>query len=138
MDLPDKQMDILHAIESSIVDLYRNYPQLKDKEVRKALEKLIKRFRALATGRAVIEPKCSSEIEEVLFRNIETALEVKRSSMGGSPSEKPKSLFGRKSKQATPDEFFLASLRKVEKSVGKWTKRGGEQGYLNFIQGYVE
>jgi len=80
----------------------------------------------------------SSEIEEVIFRNIETTLEVKRSAMGGASSAKPKSLFGRRNKQASPDEFFLACLRKVEKSVGKWNKRGGEQGYLNFIQGYIE
>ena len=58
-----------------------------------------------------------SDIQEVLFRKIETALEVKRSSLGGSSSDKPKSLFGRKSKQATPNEFFLASLRKVEKAI---------------------
>ena len=137
MNLPDKHLTLLHDIESPIIDLYRNYPNLKDNQVRKVLGELIKKYRALATQRKVLEPVYSSEIEQVLYKNIATNLERKRSSTGVPASEKPKSLFGRKNKEASADEIFLACLRRVEKSVDRWNKRGGEQGYLNFVQGYV-
>jgi hypothetical protein len=32
---------------------------------------------------------------------------------------------------------ILACLRKVRRSVDKWNKRGGSQGYLQFVQQYI-
>lgn len=34
-------------------------------------------------------------------------------------------------------EEILACLRKVRRSVDKWNKRGGPQGYLQFVQQYI-
>ena len=137
MNLADKHMVLLQNIESTIVSVHDNYPSLKDTQVKKALEELIKKYRALVSGRPKTEPTHSSEIESIIFKNIGNLLEKRRPQVGIATSEKPKSLFGRRNKEATSDEIFLACLRKIEKSVGRWNKRGGEKGYLNFIQGFV-
>ncbi len=36
----------------------------------------------------------------------------------------------------THDEI-IACLKRVKKSVQRWNKHGGRQGYLNFVQQYV-
>jgi hypothetical protein len=36
-----------------------------------------------------------------------------------------------------PLEDMVACLRKLRKSVDFWTKRGGRQGYMQYIEQYV-
>ena len=130
-------MLLLQNIESTIVNVYEAHPNLKDTQVRKVLEELIKKYRASVSGRPEVTPATASDVEMIILISIEAVFDKRRPETGAAPSEKPKSLFGRRNKEATADEIFLACLRKIEKSVGRWNKRGGEQGYLNFIQGFV-
>jgi hypothetical protein len=40
------------------------------------------------------------------------------------------------SEPKTPDEI-VGCLKRIRKSVKRWTKRGGRQGYLRFISQYI-
>jgi hypothetical protein len=39
-------------------------------------------------------------------------------------------------KPITADEI-VACLKRIRKSVQRWTKEGGRRGYLTFVEGYV-
>jgi len=39
--------------------------------------------------------------------------------------------------EKTVDEI-LGCLRKIRKSVDRWNKRGGQQGYLQFVSNFIK
>jgi hypothetical protein len=40
--------------------------------------------------------------------------------------------------EITTAEEIVSCLRKIRKSVDRWNRQGGKQGYLQFIEDYVE
>ncbi|MCG2791596.1 MAG: hypothetical protein L6305_07590 [Actinomycetia bacterium] len=129
----DKYTDVLQNIEFGIVMTYRNHPELSDYGVMRMLEAIIDSYTAEKIGRS---PRhfLLSDVEHLLLENVRRMCEWRlgRASLSDDAS---------KDKEIAPepksvDEIVLC-LKRILKSVNRWNKRGGRQGYLNFVIQYV-
>jgi len=133
MRIEDKYTDVLQNIEFSIVMTYKNYPELTDYAVMRVLETLIDSYTAEKIGRS---PKRIplSDTERLLLDNVQEVCEWRlgRAKLDDNTTG---------DEEITPepisvDEIILC-LKRLLKSVNKWNKHGGRQGYLNFIIQHV-
>ncbi len=131
MGLEDGHMDVLQNIEFAIVSVYRERSDLLDYDVMRALDALIAVYRAEARGHTPKEsplPDPASLVfqrtkEMCEFRLGRTELAIQRQAPSGE--------------EKTVAEI-LACVRKIRKSADRWNKRGGQQGYLQFVCQYVK
>ena len=129
----DRYFDVLQNIESAIVSVYRITPDLSDYEVDKALAALVDSYRAEAQGKAPILPAMNKNTDAV-FDIVQTMCDWR---LGRDVK------FEVEDGQRLPDisplsvDEVLTCLKRIRKSVTKWSKRGGRQGYLRFIVEFV-
>ncbi len=142
MGLEDKHQDVMQNIEFMIVSVYKDNPSMRDKNAIKALQSLIKHYRALSAGRTPVDPDLN-ELELDIFERVNVILDERKAgfpNLGGTPNESSqrRSRFSRAFKEPTHDEISLACLRKLEGSAKFWTKERGLQGYLNYIKQFIK
>ncbi|MDD4091833.1 MAG: hypothetical protein PHQ63_04685 [Smithellaceae bacterium] len=127
MDLFEKYQDVLQNIEFAIVSIYREKLEMTDYAVMRSLEAIINHYSAEKTGK---RPRNYSldETEKEIFRQVQSVCEWRlgRPSSFGMPGIIPISL----------DEI-IQCLKRILKSVEKWNKHEGIQGYLRFVSQYV-
>ncbi len=126
-----EHMDVLQNIEFAIVTVFKELPQMVDFDVKKALDALERYYLALSRGNVPppIEldgpaEQVSAAVQPVCEWRIGNATEA-----GGLPPLPDE--------QALTHAEIVRSLRRINRSVDKWTKRGGQQGYLLFVRQYV-
>lgn len=129
----DQYLDVLQNIETAIVSVYREHPILTDYDVDNALNALLRAYRAEQQKQAFNPPTLNPLAKEVYERvslMCEWRLGREKSDdvdgKGEGPSPDPLTL----------DEI-IACLKRVRKSVERWNKRGGRQGYLQFIEPFI-
>ena len=124
--------DVLQNMEAMIVKVYRQNPEMTDWDALSAVEAVLRGYNAEKKGRQpklpAIKPP-ASEIHERLQGICEWRL-GREQFMGESgkmdiPIE-PVSL----------DEI-AACLKRIRKSINFWTKEGGRQGYLTYIDHFI-
>lgn len=126
MSIEIKYQDVLQNLEAIVSAFYRENAKITDFQVQSVYEAVTERYRADERGS---EPRDFnlSELQNDLIIQLEAVAEV---------------LLGR-TKFETPDQetidhaILIRCLRKLQRSVPKWTKRGGSQGYLNFVSQFV-
>jgi hypothetical protein len=130
MTIADEHLDLLQNIEAVITRVYRTHPAIKDTQVMRALDALTDHYRAETRGHA---PKQYTlpESETLIFQNVKVICEV------GLGREKSKVKAPDMPIGAKTTEEIVSCLRRLRKSAERWNKRGGQQGYLNFIVHYV-
>ena len=130
MALEDTHLDVLQNIEFAIVSVYRQQKTLRDLEVMRALEALIEVYRAEARGDT---PKDVSlpEPEDTIFRRVKDMCELR---LGRQVVATRVQVPFDGDKTASD---ILACLRKIRRSAERWNKRGGQQGYLQFVSEFV-
>ncbi len=128
----DRYLDVLQNIEFAIVSTYREHPELADSNVERVLELLIRVYGAEANQRPA-PPMHLAELDAQLADRIRAMCDWRLgrgeglSTEAGPVQPEPK----------TADEM-IACLKRIRLSVKRWTKQGGRQGYLNFINEYVK
>lgn len=138
MRVEDQYTDVLQNIEFGIVITYRNYPEMSDYNVMRMLEAIIDSYVAEKIKRP---PRnfSLSDTEKTLMENVRRMCEW-RMGRGGlsliSPAKEEK-ITPSASEVKAVDEIILC-LKRILKSVRKWNKNYGRQGYLNFIVQYVK
>ena len=167
MALEETYLDVLQNIEFAIVSVYREQSELRDFDVMRALDALIDVYRAEHRGHVPKEVRLPEPELRIFQRTKELCeLRLGRqgvisdtatpaSDADTADSDLPgvrkalRSVTGWFSRQAPPSPqelpmpaeitvaAILACLRKVRRSVDKWNKRGGPQGYLQFVQQYI-
>ena len=138
MALEDIHPDILQNIEFAIVSIYRDDPTLRDTDVIKALEALISHVQRLAIGREPAQPELPP-LSEAVFDGVIDILEF-RSGLDEEAEEETtqrRPRFSRALRKTTQEDIYLACLRKIHKSVKRWNRERGEQGYLEFVSHYI-
>jgi len=133
-DFEERYMDVLQNIEFGIVQVYRNHPEMTDWEALTAIEALLQTYRAEAKGRQAGLPSLNPLAEEV-YDFVETMCEWR---MGHEKpfSDKEGKLMEFPVEPITVDEV-MACLKRVHKSINRWHRRGGKQGYLTFVSQFV-
>jgi hypothetical protein len=125
--------DVLQNIEFAIVSVYREHSELQDYDVEKALNALIEAYQSERQGRASGQAKFTPLAQEVYDR-VRSMCEWRlgRDSLFIGNS-------GKKPPQPPPislDEV-VACLKRIRKSVQKWNRREGRQGYLRFVNEFI-
>jgi len=126
-------LDVLQNIEFGIVATYRAHGEMSDYDVMRTLEALIDRYTAEKIGRPPRDFGLS-DVERLLLDAVGRICEWRlgRGSHPGSPAGSG----GMVPEPKTADEIILC-LKRVLKSVKRWNKDGGRQGYLRFIVQYM-
>lgn len=130
----ERYEDVLQNLEFGIVQVYRGHPEMTDWEALAAIEALLRTYRAEAKGRQATPPSLNPLAGEV-YGSVETMCEWRLgrekpfSDEEGEPMEFPV-------EPITLDEL-ITCLKRIRKSINRWSREGGRQGYLTFVSQFV-
>ncbi len=127
MDITEEYEDVLQNLEFPIASAYRDNPQLIDSEVRRALEAVIEHYRAEYADRPP-RNKHLSNIEQQLSDSVIQMCEW-RLGRTEIPTSSPEF-------HKTPEELQKC-LKRVIKSIDRWGRVGGRQGYLHYMSQFI-
>lgn len=134
MEFTEEYEDVLQNLEYPIMNYYYQNPVLADLDVKRALEAAIEHYRAEFANRSP-KTKNLSLFEQQLSGQLITICEWRlgRVSLDEVIAMNEKFAF-----QFKEDDFIKTSeelqkcLKRIIKSVERWNRVGGKQGYLNF------
>ncbi|HRX04420.1 MAG: hypothetical protein KDH08_20985 [Anaerolineae bacterium] len=133
MAFEDDYLDVLQNVEAAIVGVYRTRPELVDYDVDVVLAALVKGYQAEQRQREKPALRLT-ELRQELYDAVGAMCEWR---LGRTEFIDPKTdqpMPG--PPQLTIDEI-LACLKRIRTSVKRWTKDGGRQGYLTFIDKFI-
>jgi hypothetical protein len=131
MKFEEEYQDVLQNIEFAIVSVYRQEPALLDYDVETALNSL---GRAYRHGEAPPPPAGFNDLQKAVYTHVKAMCDLRTGK--SSLSDQEGEAVGIPLQTVTPDEI-VACLKRIQKSVQKWTKQGGRQGYLMFVDGFI-
>lgn len=125
----EEHHDVLQNIETVILNWHRAHPDLMDSDVEGALEALIADYTAEHRGRPPREHRLDGARADV-YHVVRGVCEWRlgRDAVNGGAL--------RAGDLRTP-EIIATCLKKIQKSVRRWNREGGRQGYLHLIAQYV-
>lgn len=128
----DEYMDVLQNIEMAIVSVYREHDDLLDYDVDKALNLLWKEYRNEQINKKTPMP-ILNERAQLVYERVRQMCEWRlgRIEMTGKVE------YVRIKPEPIAVDEILACLKRILKSVALWTKEGGRQGYLYFIDNNI-
>lgn len=132
MVIEEEYEDVLQNLEFGIIQVYRQDRSLLDAHVNDALEALINLYRSEQSHRPPRQFRLDQRAQDV-FDSVKAMCDLRLGRAGvidqeGHPIPDEGAL--------TIDEL-LACLRRIEKSIRRWTKQNGRQGYLNFVDPFI-
>jgi hypothetical protein len=129
-EVDEKNLDVLQNIEFGIIQVYRADKSLLDLDVKDALDALVRHYHAEEERHRPPVMRLGDRAQRV-FSSVQAFCEWrlgKGPCPGDGPPESPK---------PKPIAELVECLRKVQKSVPRWSQRGGRQGYLKFVSPYL-
>jgi len=116
MSVTEEHPDILQNIEFGIMQVFKKHPELRDTQVDRAVDALVEYYRALAREH---EPKAHRlrNPEAEIFDAVRNICEMHPETVA-------------------PD-VLVSCLRRIKRSIAKWSKQAGPQGYLQFVQQFI-
>ena len=130
MDFEEEYQDVLQNIEFAILSVYRERPEMVDYEVEKALNGLIELYTAEERNR---EPRPQRNIQDASLLVYERTKSMCEWRLGRPDGLEAEDGQGIPMPEPITLSEMIACLKRIRKSVERWTKRGGRQGYLNFV-----
>lgn len=127
----DEYLDALHNIESALLTACRRMPSAEDYDALSAINALMRAYQAELNQRQPPAIRLGPAAE-----NIRDAVQITCEIMlGRQPLTDER---GRPLEMGTitPAEM-VACLKRVRKSIERWTKEGGRRGYLDFISEFL-
>lgn len=133
MEFEEEYQDVLQNIEFAIVNTYHQQPDLVDYDVETVLSALIRTYQAEQSGREVsLRPlnELRQELHDAVKLMCDWRLGRAELTREDQPADLPEP------RTVTLDEI-IACLKRIRKSVQKWTRQGGRQGYLTFVEQFI-
>lgn len=124
-----RHMDVLQNIEFAIVEAYRADAALHDLDVLDAVEALVRHYHAEEEQRQPPTANLADRSRRVFI----SAQKMCEWRLGRSPLSAHAGMPG--TVIAVPE--MVECLRRIRKSVRRWNRDGGRQGYLEFVSQYV-
>jgi hypothetical protein len=127
MRIEEEYQDVLQNIEFAVANIYRSHPDMTDYAVLRVYEALVQCYAAEAAGRTP-KPVTGDELEALLFRNVKYICEWRlgRDTLTSDEEQAPH-------REPIDVPTLLLCLKRLVRSVDKWTRHGGRQGYLRFM-----
>jgi len=131
MRIEEAHQDVLQNLEFVVAKLYRRNPDMTDYPVLRTYEALVQSYSSEVTGRAA-KPTENSGLEAELLRDVRAMCEWR---LGRAEARAT----GCDAMECEPIDVptLVLCLKRLVKSVQKWNKRGGRQGYLSFMTQFV-
>jgi hypothetical protein len=129
MKVEDEYTDVLQNIEWAIVSEFRKDGTIVDLDVRDAVGALVRLYEAEAESRGAPNTPLSDRARKV-FRAARAACEWRlgrRQELLAVP-ETPAALSA---------AHLVLCLKRIRKSIERWNKEGGRQGYLSCVAQYI-
>jgi len=122
----------MQNLEFPVARLYRRHPELTDYAVLRTYEALLQAYSAEVTLRQP-KPVVAEGLEAELLRDIKQVCEwqLGRGSLLPSQDEAPEC-------EPLDVPTLVLCLKRLVKSVNKWTTHRGRQGYLTFMTQFVK
>jgi hypothetical protein len=132
MRIEEERQDVLQNLEFAVARLYRLNPVMTDYAVLRTYESLVQLYSAEVTGRPA-QAVTAEGVEADLLRDVKRMCEWRLGRAPLSPNED-------EAPECEPLDLptLVLCLKRLVKSVNKWTKHGGRQGYLNFMTQFVK
>jgi hypothetical protein len=143
-EVTETYMVQLHSIEQAIIAIYRQNEELVDWDVLRVVETLINEYQAKRTDRATRSKPLQPNAQEV-YENVRPVCEslLEQSTMKVETQEKKFGIFPIKVVKEIPvasisiDEIILC-LKSLRGSIQFWSKESGRQGYLEYVNKFIE
>ncbi len=133
MKFEEKYEDVLQNIESGIMRVYRKNLNLTDYDVMEALEALRRHYIREARKQEPATFNLAERAREI-FDEVQTMCEIRlgrgeMTTAEGGPFDM--------SELAITVNEIIDCLKRIERSVQRWNKSGGRQGYLKFVAEFI-
>ena len=129
----EKYQDVLHNIETALVQVYREQDEMTDWEALTAVNGLIRTYTAEQRGRKA--PNLRMDIlTQAAYDNVQFMCEWRlgRAHLEGEAGQ----AFDMGMEPKTVSEI-VACLKRIRKSIELWQKEGGRRGYFNFVSQFI-
>jgi len=125
----DQYLDVLQNIEFAIVDEFRRDPAMLDLNVREAVNVLARQYESEEEGRTPPRAQMTDRTRAV-FDAVRAVCEWR---LGRPRGPVPAT----KNDPPITAAEMAACLKRIRKSVDRWSKESGPRGYLNFVRQYI-
>ncbi|MCB9340736.1 MAG: hypothetical protein H6577_21640 [Lewinellaceae bacterium] len=133
MQLETDYLDFLQNIEFAVAEVYKDNPDLRDPDVIKAYDRLVKFYNRKKKRMPELESSLTG-ISAKVFEAVQTMCEWRRKKEPGETVE----LDGFEGiGNDVPIVAVIRCLEKLNKSAEFWHKKDGVRGYLNFVSNFV-
>jgi len=131
MRIEEERLDVMQNLEFAVAQCFRRHPEMTDYAVLRTYEALQQMYSAEVTDRP-LKPVAAEGVEAELMRDVKQMCEWRlgRSALSPSHDEAPEC-------EPLDVPTLTLCLKRLVKSVGKWTKQRGRQGYLNFMSQFI-
>lgn len=131
MNIEEEYQDVLQNLEGAIIRYYRSNPELIDAQVKTAIERLVKIYGAEAVGKTSSYPAPRGVSGEVANR-VKQICEWRlgREKIVGEDEQGQERELEIETLEA---KELVECLKRIMSSIKLWTKKGGRQGYLEFV-----
>jgi len=129
----EQYADVLQNIEFAIVDTWQRMPELLDYHVDAALEAAIGHYSAEQQGRT----RRAVQLEGARLAVYEAVRNVCEWRLGRAALATGANAHRDAPLEPKRVDEMVSCLKRIRKSAQGWTKRGGRQGYLQFVSRYV-
>ena len=131
--IEDRYFDVLQNIETAIVAVYDDQPDLLDVEVLDAIDALIRTYAWEKDGRGTPTLRLSDRAQRVFDASRRMCeWRLGRQSLNPGTVERD---------DAKPDDLTVSDvvlcLQRIRSSVRLWNKQGGRQGYLDYVRQFL-
>jgi hypothetical protein len=131
MKVEDEFQDVLQNIEFAIVSVFRQDNSVLDMNVLDAVNALTRLYEAEDQKRNPPEARLTDRSQKI-FDAARKACEWRLGRHPGPPYPPTEDI----SELNTPAQI-VACLKRLRKSIERWSKQGGRQGYLSFVKQYI-
>jgi len=134
---PSYLQPLLHTIESTVINLYEEFPKMMDNDVEFAYDNLATYFKAQIGGKEVQEPQSSRDLRQDLMDEILNAIDLREEIEADIQFVNAPGI--QHGERLIPNLAFLYAIgfKRLKESAKFWRKTNGKRGYLNFVSNYV-
>jgi len=128
MNVEEKFMDVLQNLEAEVLRVWRKNPSMTDYAVTRAYEEAVAYYAAVAQAQSP-KPTQLTGLDLQLFQAAQGAADRRLAGLTLDDGTKVEPI---------RSSDLVDCFKRLRKSVERWTRTGGRQGYLNFIAQFVK
>ena len=130
MNSEPKNLDVLQNLEFAVIEVWRAHREMTDHVAARGYEAAFEHYRAESRGHPP-KPCELAGLDREVFDAVTAMCEFRLGRT--SPPDGPAEII-----PPIPVATLVDCLRELRKSVERHTKRGGRQGYLTFVDGFIK